>query len=512
MPARRHIVIRADATPQIGTGHVMRCLALAQTARARGLDVVLASRARVPWLAQRLSRENVAFIELEGDAPVHEKPADLLAQIAACDPESRAAWCVLDGYHFTPECQRAVRAAGYRLLVVDDYAHLSEYHADILLNPNVDVEGLTYRGEIGCRLLGLNYALLRTEFRAKRDEMGERRHATHIRNLLVTLGGGDFASHLTKIVSLFALKELRGVLLRVIAGSMPHDRIRTAFADTPARLEVLETVDDMPLLLLGTDLAVSAGGSTCLELCCLGVPFLTTVVAENQTRIAKGLAALGVADGLEQETLRRMVMDASARDRASEAGRRLVDGDGAARAVEQILRKTFRLRPVQASDSMAILAIANDSGVRRWSFSPAPITSSEHEMWFADRLSKNRGPFYVAEMEDADDIVGYFRFDRTDEDDAVISVALSSVRRGRGLGSLLIREACRRAFRDAPSLRWVTAWILSENVGSLRAFAAAGFSPHSKGKCGGRYALRFVFERGLEQARVPVSTREGHKS
>lgn len=512
MPPRRHIVIRADAAPRMGTGHVMRCMALARAARERGLDVLIATRTTVPWLRQRLAREGVAFYELEGDAPEREKPGALLAQIATCDPDGSAAWCILDGYHFTPECHRAVRAEGYHLLVVDDYAHLSEYHADILLNQNIGAESLSYQGEIGCRLLGPRHALLRAEFRLARDAARKRNLAPHLENLLLTLGGGDFSGHLTRIAPFFAQEELRGVELRVIAGSMAHDRIRAALADTPARLEILSGVNDMPGLLLQTDLAVSAGGSTCWELCCLGVPFLTTVVAENQVGIATGLATLGVADELNHETLRRMIVNAAARAGASEAGRRLVDGDGAARVIDQLMRKTFRLRPARPSDSRAILDIANDAGVRRWSFSPDPIAPSDHEAWFADRLAGERGPFYVAETEDADGPAGYVRFDRAGEDAAVISVALSSPQRGKGLGALLIRESCRLAFCGTPGLRRVTAWILPENVASLRAFAGAGFTPEGTGEYKGRSALRFAFERAPDGSRTAITTREGDES
>ena len=91
------------------------------------------------------------------------------------------------------------------------------------------------------------------------------------------------------------LPELAGRTVRVIQGGMDADRIRAAFAHCPANLEILPRVDDMPALLLDTDLCITAGGSTCWELCCLGVPFLTVEVAENQHEIIAALAGHNIA-------------------------------------------------------------------------------------------------------------------------------------------------------------------------------------------------------------------------
>lgn len=295
------LLIRADAAPRMGTGHVMRCLALAQAARKEGLDVRMVCRLGVGWLRDRLAREDIPLLALPDMPPETENPADLLEQLQGkgfpLPGEADAPiWVALDGYHFDTACQKAVMRAGYRLLVIDDYAHLPEYHCDVLLNQNIGAEQLTYHGSIGSKLLGLDYVLLRQEFWDAWEKAQRRVRPKQPQKILVTLGGGNFIEHLESIAAGMYLPELAGRTVRVIQGGMDADRIRAAFARCPAQVEILSRVDDMPSLLLDTDLCITAGGSTCWELCCLGVPFLTVVVAENQHEIISHLKQNGIAN------------------------------------------------------------------------------------------------------------------------------------------------------------------------------------------------------------------------
>ena len=298
------ILIRADASPQMGTGHVMRCLALAQAAQDMGLSVHLMGRVNVPWVLEKLRSENIAFTRLEGEVPKEECPESLLKHIK--DSGAHPDWIVTDGYHFTLPCQKAVREAGYKLLVIDDYNHLPEYSCDILLNQNLGSEEFEYKGDIGTKLLGPKYALLRREFVKARKLAEQRVFPSKPEKLLLTLGGGDFSSHLPSIADTLTLPELAGSTLRVIQGGMQEKDIRSILANCPATLEILGRVDDMPALLLDTDLCITAGGSTCWELCAMGVPFLTVCVAENQRKIVDHFSWYGLATELSAPSLQAL--------------------------------------------------------------------------------------------------------------------------------------------------------------------------------------------------------------
>ena len=318
----------------MGTGHVMRCLALAQAAHDMDIPVHIVGRMTVGWVQARLKAEGILFFELADPVPERETPEDLMAQL---DVNKKADWIVLDGYHFGLECQQAVRAAGYKLLVVDDYAHLPEYSCDILLNQNIGAEELVYKGDIGQKLPGPEYVLLRPEFLAARKHAEERQFPVKTQNILLTLGGGDFSEYLALLAPNFSIPQLTGCTLRVIAGAMPPEHIRALLRDCPAKLEILDQVDDMPALLLTTDICVTAGGSTCWELCCLGVPFLTVEVAENQHAIVHGLQARGIAPAFAPDAFATLMRDSAARKMRACAGLALVDGRGAGRVVNAML-------------------------------------------------------------------------------------------------------------------------------------------------------------------------------
>ncbi|MDY7080712.1 MAG: DegT/DnrJ/EryC1/StrS family aminotransferase [Chloroflexota bacterium] len=137
------LLIRADANVHIGTGHLMRCLALAQGWQTQGGRATFITACESDGLRQRLSDEGFQVIALEHPYP---DPADweITSQVLAAHP---GAWMVLDGYHFDPAYQRQVKKVGHPLLVIDDMAHLDHYYADVLLNQNIHAEQLDYSCE-----------------------------------------------------------------------------------------------------------------------------------------------------------------------------------------------------------------------------------------------------------------------------------------------------------------------------------------------------------------------------
>lgn len=465
--AAPNLLIRADADPHMGTGHIMRCLALAQWARRAGVAATLMGRIAVPWVAERLKKDGLPFIPLDGAVPAVEKPEKLLGQIQTVPG---ADWVVLDGYHFDTQCQKVVRHAGYKLLLIDDYAHLPEYSCDILLNQNLGAERLCYAGDVGTFLLGPRYALLRPEFAEARERALARVLPPEPHTLLLTLGGGNCIKHLRRIAPCFMMSELAGRTLRIVRGSMDTAEIQAALHGCPADIEVLHQVDDMPSLFLDTDLCITAGGSTCWELCCLGVPFLAVEIAENQRDlIAELFKILGVPP-LSASTLL-----AALKKKLSLLRKRLTaacPGEGAVMAFHALENTPFILRQAMPQDNKLILHLANEPGVRATSFSPHPITEQKHDIWLELRLAQGDSPFYLAF--DKEKLVGYVRFDAdSSKSFHTVTIAVSSSYRGKGFGTTLLRRACSLAWIHGVNM--VVAFVRSGNMPSAKAFIAAGF-------------------------------------
>jgi UDP-2,4-diacetamido-2,4,6-trideoxy-beta-L-altropyranose hydrolase len=485
MVTEEGFIIRADATPYIGTGHLMRCLALAQWARRENFSVRFISRVSVPWVVEKLRHEGIALTQLEGDVPTAEAPDSLLAQLGTA---TSGTWVVLDGYHFGPDCQKAVRAAGYKLLVVDDYAHLPEYHCDILLNQNIGAKEFVYKGDVGQKLLGPRYALLRPEFLAARAKAEERRFPEKPRNILLTLGGGDFSEHLARIASDFSIPELAACILHVIAGVVPQERIRELLRNCPAKVEILSQVDDMPALLLDADLCITGGGSTCWELCCLGVPFLTVKVAENQRGVVAGLSKLGVGEPFTGEWFRLFLQTAVLRREAGFIGRTVVTGEGVKLTLAHIGVCTVTLRQATPSDSYLIWQLANDPAVRGVSRNSRPISWEEHLLWYRAQLGHSL-PFWVVEGAGGE-VYGYVRFAEGAENRVVVSIALMAEERGKGIGTEALRQACHRFWERFP-IAQLEASILDSNMVSQGMFRKESFNLAGEEQVAGRRFLLF---------------------
>ena len=345
----KNLIIRADATTRIGTGHIMRCIALAQAWQDQGGDVTFLSHCDSEALHQRIIDEGFEFIPIEKP---HPDPSDLnqtlkyLEGSALCflrsAPRSmpHALWLVLDGYHFTPDYQKAIRENGYRLLVIDDMAHLDHYQADILLNQNIHASNLHYSCDRDTvKLLGCEYVLLRREFLKYKG--WEREIPDKATKILVTLGGADPDNVTLKVIEALNMLNTPDIEVKIVVGpSNPHkELLKNTMLHASCTMLCVENASNMPELMAWSDMAVTAAGSTCWELTFMSVPSITVVTSGNQQDVAKGLEKAGIFKtvgwGKEMNKvvlateLATLVQDKSLREKKSRLGRQLINGKGA---------------------------------------------------------------------------------------------------------------------------------------------------------------------------------------
>ena len=336
----KRLIIRADANAQIGTGHLMRCLALAQAWQDVGGEVIFVTACRNEGLLGRLREEGFEVHLLSSS---HPDPGDweVTKNVLAGHPD---AWVVLDGYHFDETYQKRIKDAGNHLLVIDDMAHLKHYYADIVLNQNLHAEDLHYSCEPYTKpLLGTKYVLLRREFLARRD--WKREIPKMARRGLVTLGGSDPGNYTLKVIQALQKVDISGLEATVVIGaSNPHaDVLKKAMEQSRIPIRLIHNAKNMPELMAWADVAISGSGSTCWELAFMGVPIISLVLTENQRGVAKALSEAGVALNMgwfEQVTdsqVAKVLIDVlnsyDRRRKMNLAARALVDGEGAARVV-----------------------------------------------------------------------------------------------------------------------------------------------------------------------------------
>ncbi len=353
------VFIRTDASVAIGTGHVTRCLTLAEALRARGATVRFVCREHTGAAFGLIEAAGFALHKL----PVTEgKPlpagyegwlGEAWQQDAAKttgiirNEAGVADWLVADHYGIDFQWESALRPVTHRIMVIDDLAD-RRHDCDLLLDQNLRSEKTSYRDLVpstGTVLLGPTYALLREEFRQARMRVSVRKGA--VRKIVVFFGGSDPTNETEKSVEALRRLNPKGVEVDVIVGaSNPlKGRIASLCEDLPY-MRFHCQVSDMARFLAEADLALGAAGVSSWERLALGVPALVIAVADNQLENMRQLDKQGVAVGLGSsqdvtvEALSRAIGELLAAPRllSSMSGKALglVDGEGAHRVLTQM--------------------------------------------------------------------------------------------------------------------------------------------------------------------------------
>ncbi|WP_153559358.1 UDP-2,4-diacetamido-2,4,6-trideoxy-beta-L-altropyranose hydrolase [Roseimaritima sediminicola] len=472
-----NLLIRADASADIGAGHIMRMIALGQAWNQRGGNAIIASQTCPDWLRRRLDEESLGFelLDVQRIGSLQDAAkTGILARALHC------VWLVLDGYRFDLAYQRSLRAAvDAPILLVDDYCHESEFSADAILNQNLYATELHYSSEIpNCDMfLGPSFVLLREEFKNATKRSLDQRAPP--RRLLVTLGAGDPNNTTELILKSLEIASEDNLEIRVIAGGSNTNisSLKDQALRSKHQTSVLTNVSDMPAQFNWADSVISAAGSTCWEWLHHGRRGAVVIIADNQKLVAKSLAEqnlainLGDARRLEPSTIATKLRDLlAAGDAAGENGKRVIDGHGASRIAAH-LDDGLWLRDADAQDCETYYLWANDPSVRKNSLTPEPILWENHEPWFSRKLASCSSELYVAIKKDQP--IGQVRFDRDNDGSWTIDYSMDRHWRGRGMGTQVLRLATRRFFdrHAAP----VTAVVRVANTPSLRCFGRLGF-------------------------------------
>jgi|HubBroStandDraft_6_1064221.scaffolds.fasta_scaffold157942_1 UDP-2,4-diacetamido-2,4,6-trideoxy-beta-L-altropyranose hydrolase len=490
------ILIRADASIAVGTGHVMRCLALAQEWRHKGGSAVFAMSQVTPAVKELLQRESVGVVQVTAELG----SADDAREAVAFARENEAFWVVVDGYSFGAEYQEALKVAGLKVLFIDDNGHAAPYSADLVLNQNAYADEALYpRRDASTRLLlGPRFALLRHEFVEWRG--WEREIPTVARRVLVTMGGSD-PDNLTQKVVEAILPEGDFEITIIAGGSNPHlAELRQLVSNSGHALRLLENASNMPELMANADVAVAGAGTTTWEMCFLGLPALLIVLADNQQGVADELRKQGIvvhlgrgsdlARSILATQLRSLAGSPAVRREMSQHGRALVDGRGAERVVRAMNRDTLSIRLAEAGDCKLLWEWANDPVVRASAFSSKTIPWEEHVAWFREKLDDPDCRILVA-LDASAVPMGQIRFNKRGVREADVDIIVDSHLRGLGYGSHLIDLGANWAFSEWDLMR-LNAFVKPENVASANAFERADFQPKGAVTVKGQSATHYV--------------------
>lgn len=513
---------RTDASLAIGTGHVMRCLTLADAVRAHGAGCDFICREQPGHLMELIRARGFPVHELppcetsqqgqDGDetvGPAHstwlgcdwsidaKQTSEVLASL---NPD----WLVVDHYALDSRWENALRAYCKKLMVIDDLAD-RPHVCDLLLDQNLGRIPADYAHlvpECCAVLAGPQFALLRPEFAALRAYSLNRRKVPVLKQLLVFMGGVDQTNATGQVLEALKTCPLPAdcKIIVVMGGKAPWlGKVRDIAASMPWTTVVQVDIGDMAQAMLESDLAIGAAGATSWERCCLGLPTILVPIAENQLSGALALSASGAAtllnevreleSGLVEKI--KLLQSNQKLKKMSDVAASVCDGRGGSLAIsvlQYMTDKKLVLRRAEKSDEELLYKWANDPLTRANAFNTESINWSTHKAWYWNRLANADGCLIVIASLSTGMPCGQVRFERHEDGSWIIDYSLAPEFRGLGLGRTLLAKALILLSSTVPNAI-VEGRVKVANTPSRRIFESLGFSG-SVGKTGNEIVFR----------------------
>ena len=355
------VLFRVDASNKIGSGHIMRCLTLANETLLRGRKSIFVMRdpeiqiinkvkssghelhllvdedKSIAYRMDELAHSNWLSVSQETDA------IETTRVIQEVNPE----WVVADHYALDAQWHSIVKKTGKKLLVIDDIAD-RVIDCDILLNQNVGFSEKDYIEKIKADtkiFLGPKYALIRPEFLQWREFSLNRRKTPDNKRVLITMGGVDAQNQTLNVLQILepSINAAKCEFVVVLGELYPFlDELNKFVAVSSNKITNLVNVNNIAELMASSDICIGATGSSAWERCCLGLPTLTIAIAENQKRIAASLNEIGVAVRTERKRLKTdfdILFEAGGSNALTDIVKKsseLCDGLGALRILEYL--------------------------------------------------------------------------------------------------------------------------------------------------------------------------------
>ncbi|MFC1744000.1 UDP-2,4-diacetamido-2,4,6-trideoxy-beta-L-altropyranose hydrolase [Candidatus Riflebacteria bacterium] len=504
------LLIRADADPEMGTGHVMRCLAIAQTWENLGGRSTFLGHWKNPYLQERVVTPKIDFIEIIKPYTKHKDLKITLSQLNRLKRKTgQKPWLILDGYHFSDDFQKAIKESNFPLLVLDDTVNLKKYYADIILNPNFHCKKLIYPVSAETLILsGPEFFPLRKEF--LKISGRKKFFSSRAKKILITLGGSNQAQLLRKIVKAAIEFSFWALELTVIYNEeLPDENVFIKKAKIKGhKIIFLKSVPQMAALMKEMDLIITAAGTTLLEASFLGIPCLTGYLARNQKINESGFKIAGAAISIGswrrasikkiRTNLFELILESKKRRVLSKNAKQIVAGKGA-HYLSQLLFYFFQkippgkiiLRLAEKRDCISLWQLANEPAVRANSFNKKTIPLKHHMKWFSARINSRDTIFWVVEFSGV--IAGQIRYDKVSSEKALLNFSVSGSFRGKGLGTFLLNSTKNLLFRKMNITSCIEAIVFTENLASKKSFEKAGFQLDEIREIEGKMCFVFLY-------------------
>ena len=492
------VAFRVDASSNIGTGHFMRCLTLADALKQRGAAIRFVCRSLPEHLqdmliknGHHLSMLNSGLSEpvQEGLAHAHwlgtNQQADAQDSIQELSDQTWD-WLVVDHYALDARWESELRCIATNIMAIDDIAD-RQHDCDVLLDQNYYADmRKRYVGKVPehCRLLlGPRYALLRDEFKRLREQVKPRNDP--VKRVLVFFGGMDAKDFTSRAIEALTDPDMDDLKVDVVIGAQ-HPR-RKHIESTCAKhgFSCHVQTERMADLIAAADLSIGAGGSAIWERCCLGLPAFVISTADNQIKQVADAASDGFIYAPQlrwdlREAIKRhliaLLENNNLRNAISSRAMQVVDGRGVLRVIGIIGGSGISIVAACQDDIERLFEWRNNEGIRAVSCNKDMISWEDHQSWFASVLSSNDRIVLIGKRESMP--LGVIRFDIQDHN-AEVSIYLVPGVTEAGAGTNLLWAAERWLMENRPEITKLHAKVLGDNERSHRLFLGSDYQVDS---------------------------------
>jgi UDP-2,4-diacetamido-2,4,6-trideoxy-beta-L-altropyranose hydrolase/UDP-4-amino-4,6-dideoxy-N-acetyl-beta-L-altrosamine N-acetyltransferase len=497
------VVFRVDASLKMGTGHVMRCLTLAQVLKENSVNVEFICRQHEGSLNNKISSIGFNVYELElleksevDNKLLHSHWLGVTQQQDANDcinilKSEKTDWLIVDHYALDEDWQCKLKPFYEKIMVIDDLAD-RKHQCDILLDQTFGRQQKDYLALVpkDCAiLLGSQYALLRPEFAKWRAYSIERRSKLEFRRLLINMGGVDVDNVTGKVLQELSTCHLpNDINITIIMGkSAPHlEDVRAIARILPCKAEVKIDVDNMAEIMANTDMAIGAAGTTTWERCCLALPTIQIIIAKNQIFSAETLARHNAVKLLKEVKDVGQLLKNSTEwmDDIGNAASQTCDGMGVYKIFSKMTDYKITIEDIgevtlcnyanlNLYDKNLALNMRNHPEIKKWMSNQYDISKESH-LSFIQNLKSNIEQRYFL-VKQSKQVVGSINFSQIDSHNSVeFGLYTNPFEQVKGTGRILEAAASHYAFVEL-GVKKIKLKVFSCNVRAINFYKKNGF-------------------------------------
>ncbi len=493
------VAIRVDSSNDIGTGHVMRCMSLAQQMVREGAEVTFYSRNLPGNILSVLSKNSFPVILLNEKNSLHDSTTENIYSswipvTEEVDAEEFNRKCqvvdliIVDHYSLSKTWETIVHSKQAKIMAIDDL--LRDHCADVIIDqtylrkPEEYIVEHHFDGQV---LAGSDYAMLRTEFNQLRECHNRVIVGKH--KILITMGGVDKLNATLRVLKALSIASLDWAdnINIVLSEKAPHYTLVKKFVATlDDRYKLINFTNDMASLMCEATIAIGAPGTTSWERACLGLPSILIPIAENQLDIASKLESVNASIVIDFNEISTSLLTALGNIKEnwqsfSEKNAQICDGLGTKRICAH-------LSPLKANDGKSIFlkkATKQDIGiVYAWQSEPetrcfsrttdAP-SKDRHFNWMSQKLEDSNCYFYI--VHHGEDQAGVIRLDRIAEKSKAYEISIYFTKSKKRLGLAKQTLQLIKKLHEPVDLY---ATVFSENKASVALFESSGFIRNSE--------------------------------